>query len=550
MTRSSGRLHGFFRRASLGAIVASVAAVPVIASTPKFFPDDPIVREPDPLDASHVQPFPIHLSWDLISSLFVKEGDLSRGPAKDVNTIDEVPDSSWFTNRLGTQPLTPADVERGPDTTSGPVGRWTVVSGKSEGVRPGFTVKDEAGVTWFVKFDAPGYPEQATGAEVVSTNLFWALGYDVAETHIARIRREDIGVAPSATFIVNGKRRPMTQADVTRVLALVDRGPDGSYRALASKALEGRSVGEFLYYGTRPDDPNDVVPHENRRELRAMRVFAAWIDRVDAKAGNTLDTLVTVDGRSVVRHHPLDFGSTLGSAGIAPNEWWEGYEYLSGASAARKMIGFGLPIEAWRSISYPNLRGVGRIEADHFDPNAWRSRVPNAAYIRADADDTFWAARKLMAMSDAMIGAAVRSGEYSDAVATDYLTRTLIERRDIILWTYLPAINPIVTPALGSDGTLTFENAAVLADVAVAPRVYHASWYSYDNLTGLSALIGTTDTRLPTMNSPAPLPDADGSFIRIDIAADSADHPSWIVPVRTYFRRDADGWTLVGLDRT
>jgi hypothetical protein len=47
-----------------------------------------------------------------------------------------------------------------------------------------------------------------------------------------------------------------------------------------------------------------------------MRVFAAWIDRVDAKAGNTLDTLVSSDGMKVVRHHPLDFGSTLGSAGI------------------------------------------------------------------------------------------------------------------------------------------------------------------------------------------------------------------------------------------
>ena len=59
-----------------------------------------------------------------------------------------------------------------------------------------------------------------------------------------------------------------------------------------------------------------------------MGLFAAWIDRVDAKAGNTLDPLVPKDGRKVVRHHVLDFGSTLGSGGTEPNKFWEGYQYL------------------------------------------------------------------------------------------------------------------------------------------------------------------------------------------------------------------------------
>jgi hypothetical protein len=534
----------------LGALAATIVVAPTIASAPRFLPDDPIGREPDPADASHVQPFPIHLSWDLISSVITKHGDRSRVRAADLNTIDEVPDSSWFTNRLGTRAMTAADVARGPDTTDGPVGRWTIVAGKSEGVRPGFTVKDVAGVTWFVKFDAPGYPEQATSAEVVSTKLFWALGYDVAETHVARMRRGDLSIAPSATITVHGRKRPMTWADVDRILALVDRSPDGSYRVLASKALDGKPVGEFLYYGTRSDDPNDIVPHENRRELRAMSVFAAWIDRVDAKAGNTLDTLVTLDGKTVLHHHPLDFGSTLGSAGIAPNEWWEGYEYLSGASVGRKLLGIGLPIEPWRRIDYPTIRGVGRIEGDHFDPTSWRSRVPNAAYMRADADDTFWAARKLMAMSDAMIAAAVHTGAYSDTAAEDYLTETLVKRRNAILGSYLQAVNPMVSLALTPEGTLTFDNAAVMADVAVAPRTYRATWYSFDNLGNGNTLLGVTENRQPTMNSPAALRDTAGSFVRIDVAADSADHPSWSVPVRAYFRRDEGGWTLVGLDRT
>jgi hypothetical protein len=536
--------------AAWGTAVVLAATAPVMAAKARFLPDDPIVREPEPADASGVKPFPIHLSWDLISSVLGKEGDPHRSKAADLNTIDEVPDSSWFTNRIGTRSLTPADVARGPDATNGPVGRWTIVSGKAEGVLPGFTMKDAAGIMWFVKFDAPGYPEQTTGAEVVSTKLFWALGYNVAETHVAQVRRDDLAIAPTATITVRGKRRRMTSADLERILAQVDRSPDGSYRALASKALEGTPLGEFLYYGTRADDPNDIVPHENRRELRGMRVFAAWIDRVDAKAGNTLDTLVSSDGMKLVRHHPLDFGSTLGSAGIAPNDWWEGYEYLGGGtSLSKKLLGFGFPIEQWRTIDYPRLRGVGRFEADHFDPESWRSRVPNAAYVRADGGDTFWAARKLMAMTDSLVAAAVHSGQYSDKAAEEYLTRTLIGRRDAILRANLPALNPVVNPAL-DDGTLTFENAAVEADVAVAPRAYRATWYTFDNLSDRSDRVGETTSRQTRMNAPDALRGVTASFIRVDISADAAGYPSWGTPLRTYFRRVGRGWTLVGLDRT
>jgi len=56
-------------------------------------------------------------------------------------------------------------------------------------------------------------------------------------------------------------------------------------------------------------------------------------------------------------------------------------------------------------------------------------------------------------------------------------------------------------------------------------------------------------SREPVMNGPTGLPRDVGSFVRIDVDATSADHPSWSAPVRGYFRRDATGWTLVGLDR-
>jgi hypothetical protein len=553
MTRASRRspLTAVLTTCALLAAGAASAAPsrPDSPPAPKFLADDPIRREPDPADASKVQPFPVHLTWDLVSSLFAREGHPSPTAARDVNTVDEVPDSSWFTNRAGARALTAADVARGPDTTDGPAGRWTVVSGKSEGVRPGFTVRDDAGITWFVKFDAPGYPEQATGAEAVATRLFWALGYNVAETHVAAVRRDQLALAPTATITVQGRKRALTSGDVDRVLARAERAADGSYRALASRALEGKPIGEFLYYGTRSDDPNDTVPHEDRRELRGMGVFAAWIDRVDAKAGNTLDTLVTADGRTVVRHHVMDFGSTLGSAGIGPNEAWEGFEYLyDGKPLAKKALGFGFPIEPWRRIEYPALRGIGRIEGDHFVPDEWRSRVPNAAYLRADAGDRFWAARKLAAITDDLIAAAVRSGRYSDPHAADYLTGTLIKRRDAILRAYLPAVNPVSNAALDFDGELTILNAATHAGVAAAPAAYRAEWFAFDNETQAARAIGSTHSEGPVLRAPATI-GASTAFLRSDISAVAADHPGWARPVSAYFRRQGEGWTLVGLER-
>src|SRR5207249_1467432 len=135
-----------------------------------------------------------------------------------------------------------------------------------------------------------------------------------------------------------GKRRPMRLGDIDMLLKRADREPDGSYRIVASKALDGKPVGRIRFYDTRTDDPNDVVPHEHRRELRGYRVVAAWVNHVDVKATNSRDMLVTESNRALVRHNLIDFGSTLGSGWIAPREYWECYEYLVEPSEVAKQM--------------------------------------------------------------------------------------------------------------------------------------------------------------------------------------------------------------------
>lgn len=550
-------------RRTIAIIAAGFACVGLLVSasgvvtgaTPKFFDDDPLWIEPSSQDASKVKPWEIDLVIDLAYNQFGHPGDSTPNVrARSVNSIDEVSDGSWFTNRAGRTPLTAADVARGPDQTSGPAaGEWTVTSAKTDGISPGFTIKDKTGQRWFIKFDPPGYSGMATGSEVVVTKLFWALGYYVPENHVASMRREQLVMGTGPKYSPPGRKaRAMKLSDIDDLLQSADRQKDGTYRVLASKALDGKVLGGFRFYGTRPDDPNDVVPHEHRRELRGYGTFAAWFNHVDAKAINSMDTLVEEKGRAIVRHNLLDFGSTLGSGGVTPTQYWEGYEYLvQPRDVGKQMIAFGFLVEPWRTIPRYENRAIGQIPRDNttWEPELWRPRVPNPAFLRARADDKFWAATKAAAISDEMIRAAVEAGQFPDAEAARVLAQALIARRDAVLRRYLPAINPIADPALGTDGQLTFRNAAVDARVAPAPARYHAAWSRFDNATGVSAPFGQTSAAGTTIAAPEGMLAAAGAFIKVQIRAEGAPNPAWEKPVDAYFRRMTGGWQLVGFER-
>jgi hypothetical protein len=551
------RTTTLFRRLAVTfGTLAAVASATILgsAASQRFYDDDPIRVEPATQDASAIKPQEVNLFVDLAANIIRGGKVASPGRARNVNTIDEVPDSSWFTNRAGTRALTAADIANGPDTTVGPAaGAWTITSSKSDGVTPGFTVKDAAGERWFLKFDPPGYRGMTTGTEVAVTKLMWALGYNVPENHIAHLRREQLVVGDGATFTpVNGTSRPLRITDVDALLSRAERDADGSYRIVASKAVAGKPIGRIRFVGTRPDDPNDVVAHEDRRELRGYGVFAAWLNHVDAKAINSLDTLVTENGHAYVRHHLMDFGSALGSGGVGPADYWAGEEGLvEPGEVGKRIAGFGFYMPKGRTASFYEASAVGRLRDDNsdFNPDLWKPRVPNQAFLHARRDDQFWAARKLSAMTTDLLRAAVRTGELGDRDAEDFLVRALAQRRDAILRAYLTAINPISDPVLDADGTLTLTNVAVEAGVARAPGGYRASWSAYDNTTGTSAFIAETTATTTAVHAPAGLPGTDGAFIKVALSAIGGDQVSSQAPVNAYFRLRNGSWRWVGFER-
>ncbi len=540
-------------RRLLGAAAVAVVALTALgrSATPTYYPDDPLPLDPETRDADSVREREISDPYDFVENTFLRPGDDTNQRAVNVNTADEVPDSSWFTNRVGRRTLTIEEYVRGPNVSGPPApGAWTVVSGKSDGITPGFTVRDGAGTLWFIKFDPPSNPEMATGAEVISTKLFWALGYHVPENYLATLDPAQLVVGEGATYRDTlGKRQALTREVVDAFLARGARRADGRFRVIASRALPGKPIGPFKYFGTRLDDPNDIFPHEHRRELRGLRAFAAWLNHDDSRSINSLDTIVEVGGRRLVRHHLIDFGSTLGSASVAAQKPRAGNEYIWEARPTLlTMLSFGFWVRPWIKVQYPTYPAVGRIEAAYFWPERWKPEYPNVAFDNARADDLFWASRRIMAVPDEAIRAVVGAAEYSEAGAANYLADVIIARRDKIGLQWLTGVNPLVDFTLDRTGTLTFVNTAVETRRAAAPAGYEVVWASFDNATGRSTPVGAP-VSVTTARAQAPSAVLTGDFVEAAVHTRHTTYPGWRRPVIVHFRRQAQGWTVVGVRR-
>ena len=535
-------------------LILSIGAVSLFTTGagtqgPRFYPDDPISREPESQDASKAAPYEQSQMYELMYNLFVTSGYEPSGlRAKNINTIDEVPDSSWFTNRIGTRPITADEITKGPIIGAPPdPSKWVLIREKSSGAHPGFTAVDAKGETWFVQFDPPKFPEGATAAVAIATKIFWALGYNQVESFLTTFDPKVATIDPKATVRrPNGKRTSFTRDDMNVILENVARNPDGTYRVVAGRLLPGKVLGGYQYAGTRPDDPNDVVPHEHRRDLRALRVFGAWTNLTDLKNANTVDTVITENGRTRVMHYLQDVGSTFGMCNDY-HEWDLSYEYfIEGPPSRKRLFTLGFGLSPWQTADYVEYPSVGKFEGKVFDPRKWRPQTPTTGYMEMRDDDGFWAARRVAAFTDDLIRAAVHTGQFSDPKAEQYLADVLIQRREKIKSVYLTAVNPIVNPVLDSKG-LTFENAAVSGGVAQGSVSYRASWMTFDNATGATKPLSETQSSTTTIPAPGGLPSS--GFVAVDIAADSATYPTWKEPVRAFFRQDGSAWKLVGLER-
>jgi hypothetical protein len=108
---------------------------------------------------------PLAYTFDVPDKLLGLAGVQRVPEAANINEFDEVPNSSWFTNRNHMRALSPHDVLEGPFGAIRPTPPYTIKSVKRHGFNPGFNIKDAAGKRWVVKLDRLAIPSSARARE-------------------------------------------------------------------------------------------------------------------------------------------------------------------------------------------------------------------------------------------------------------------------------------------------------------------------------------------------------------------------------------------------
>ncbi|MCH7947938.1 MAG: hypothetical protein IIC66_09100, partial [candidate division Zixibacteria bacterium] len=391
----------------------------------------------------------------------------NRIESHNINSFDEVPNSTWFTNRHGLFELSPEEIFQGPVIGDGPdtSAAWEVFRPKVGGATPGFWIKDSRGDQYIIKFDPKGYPEMSTAAAAMASRFFHACGYNVPEETIVYWRPEKLKIKPGAKIKENGVKREFTRADLDKILSDVEKEENGTIRSLASKIIKGKIKGPFSYSGKRRDDPNDWCRHENRRELRALYVFASLVNHYDTKDQNTLDAYIEEDGRHFLKHYLIDFGSTFGADGDGPKPAIKGYaNFVDLRDMLVSTLTLGLKTWSWEKGGGVEHRSIGYFESQIFEADKFDPILPNPAFEEMTYADAFWAAKIVMSFDEEDLKALVRAGKYSDAQAEKYLLKTLLERQQKIGRHWFSKVNPLDEfDFANSDGSISIN----FADLAV-----------------------------------------------------------------------------------
>jgi hypothetical protein len=531
----------------------------------------PCERRPTEKEPHHVacapEPYVSPLIWDAAdNSLFRPIAKVfAVDPPRDalnVNALDEVPNSAWFQNRIGVRKPSREELLRGACTpeemldgfTAKP-GSWIIDQGKPNGASPGFRIKVAGKRKFMLKTDSREQPERPSAASAIGAAIYHAVGFNTSCEQVVFVDRRALSLQPGLKVTDNsGITKPFDEGALETVLAQAP-SRDGYVRLQASAWLPGYLLGPFRYEGTRSDDDNDVIAHEDRRDLRGGRLVAAWLNHFDAREQNTMDSWIAtgkvVDGSpGFVRHYYLDTSDSFGS------EWaWDGISRRLGQSylldwgdIGQDFVTFGAGTRPWERLERtPGMEAFGYFSAREFDPETWKNEYPNPAFSRATERDNAWMARILSRFDRDDVRALVDLGKFYRADHAMYLADVLEQRLQLILARYLARLSPI------ADVKVVGPERACATDLARRRHVwdlarfrYSAEWTVGERRRALPVEVregGEICFALPGGKGP-PSERRPYAVIRLDNGVS-------MFPLRVHFQSldSASGYRVAGLER-
>ncbi len=440
--------------------LASLLAVAGCASLrPTRFADAPVIQEVADDVAIRVPEIrlatPISYAEALGTRSFVAALDPRRVPrAGDVNALDEVPRSSWFGEPAGGPLGAVTGSLSGP-----PVPPLTLLARLPESGRNGVVVIDSRGLRYELGRDTADRAFLRTSAAVVGARLVRELGYRRPEVCIVVLRAADL--EPRG---VGGQRAPV---DVLR--AFFDHGPpprDGVFRVSATRWPIGIDLGPTPAHGMRSDDDNDLVGHEDRRTLRALRLVRAWLSFPGLGVDTARDAYVGPPGEGHVQHFLVGFEGALGAdvtrtGEQEPRARDPAPDPTEGRDPLHQLVTLG--IGDHRRDTDPRYPALGafdeKVSDDDHDAN-----LAFAPMSRMQPPDGYWIARRIGLVTDDAIRAAVDAAELPDRATRDRLVQILRARRDAVVARAFSEVTPCDVQGIE-------KNALVIRDVGYSRRV-------------------------------------------------------------------------------
>ncbi len=528
--------------------------------------------EPIPSDANHVscapESYDASIYWDGADKLFFRPisetvGLATSGEAVNVNSLDEVPDSAWFTNRLGVRAVTVEELQRNAcpkdkilDADQALDASWVIDKGKTSGSTPGFRINIPGKGKYLIKINED--PERPLAATVVGEAVYYAAGYYASCEQAFRVRPSVFRLSPGLKWKKGnfGDVVPFDQKVLDELVAN-NAGRDGRLRISASAWIPGYPIGQFRYVGTRDDDPNDVIPHENRRELRGARLLAAWIDHFDEREGNSLDSWIA-DTKGAppdsspghVIHYQIGTSAALGNA------WsWDqitrrlGFSYvIDWRDLAIDFVTLGAATRVWDVIEKtPGREMFNYFDVAHFDPEQWKNEYANPAFDRMTERDGAWMARILARFTPEMVHALADLWRFSDPGDRDYLESVLEGRLLKILERYLTRLSPIADLHVEGFDRLCGVNLAEWRGLRDPSRFQYRArfvggpWLTVERKTDARVCVA-----LPHVAAAGDAADASPPYVRIAIEDGIARGP---LVAHLYDVGTSGGYRLAGVER-
>jgi hypothetical protein len=362
-------------------------------------------------------PVPVPARTPYVDTVFINELylrrpvvdalDPTRFPrALDANSMDEVPSSSWFwpLSLDSTKFFTEYAVDGPPVPPSS-------VKGKE--------LTDSRGKKYQLGPDPKDAPATTTAAAVIASRLLRAAGY----------RTPEVWLVSQA-----GKRHSATRWPL------------------------GITLGPTDMTSLRSDDPNDRIEHRDRRTLRALAVFAAWLDLRVLGPARVVDAYIGSPGAGHVQHFVVGLGDALGASSLHPPGPLDEPGGAVRGNGFKNLVTLGLARPEPHRPTIKSLLVLSPEGADGF-----MLSKPWEPVDRLLPADGYWAVKRILRIPPSIIRESIRAADLPEEGVASHVERTLDVRRKSLARAWFQKVTPC--ELIGLEGvTLVLRDEAVAWD--------------------------------------------------------------------------------------